>query len=237
MITNQKILSIDWDYFYPDSIPYDMGHSENHSPMLANMLWQFRVGNRNLKTGEELFEAYKPSVPDGFWETVLAHPTRMVVADSHFHIWKSVLEEGFGAQVVSMDAHHDCGYRPLKDLLDCSNWAAFGKHMYKIGRFHLYYPAWRKDAQEGRKRCRINSVHYGTLPERAEYDTVVVCRSGAWTTPWHDADFLAFVKGSGCEVEFLDDMAPRMTLADVAEARKINEGHRKLMVENGGSVV
>jgi hypothetical protein len=26
-----KILSIDWDWFYPDSMPYDWGHNEENA--------------------------------------------------------------------------------------------------------------------------------------------------------------------------------------------------------------
>jgi hypothetical protein len=198
-----RLLSIDWDYFYSDSLPYDMGHNEAYSGILANLLWTTRCNSVNLFTHESLMDAYVPSVPRGFWGKVLKNKPVIYMAESHKEIWDLLESE---IQVVSLDAHHDCGYCPIdkKSLcVDCSNWGAVGRMLGRIGSMDLYYPTWRKDTPEGflhgRKVYKPSSISYG-LPSPAEYDKVFVCRSGAWTPPWHDAAFDRFVRQSGCTI-------------------------------------
>jgi hypothetical protein len=198
-----RILSIDWDYFFPNGEPYDMGHSENHSETLAQVLWANRTSFKNILTGEDLLDAYVPTIPRGFWKKVLKSKVPVYVAESHFRMWDLIENEMF-AQVTSLDAHHDCGYKkmdPDKLCVDCSNWAAIGKQLARIGRMDLVYPAWREKAPEGNLKGRTynpTSIRY-TLPDVAEYDKIFICRSGAWTPPWHDAAFEKFVADSGCE--------------------------------------
>jgi hypothetical protein len=127
---------------------------------------------------------------------------------------------------------HDCGYHPLNDFVDCSNWGAWGIKLGFISKFNLHYPEWRKAAPEGRRRAKVSRVTYG-LPVAASYDRIFVCRSGAWTTPWHDVRFLQFLKDSGCKIEFLEDMTPRMSMKEALTAREEwNKNIKPLMEQN-----
>lgn len=212
-----RILSIDWDYFYPDSAPYDMGHNENHSPTLSMILWHTRTNSHNLLTGEPLLDAYVPTVPEDFWSKVLKNKPTILVADSHFRIWDNLLSENFNTVVTSIDAHHDCGYGPLGNRLDCGNWAAHAIKLYRIKELHIHYPAWRRTIKEPRRKVAPTSVSY-TLPEPAKYDRIFMCRSGTWTTPWHDEQFLKLIENSKCPVTFLEELPPRMSLTEAQTA-------------------
>lgn len=222
-----RILSIDWDYFFPDSQPYDMGHSENHSMILANVLWHNRTAAHNLITQEPLLETYIPTIPTKFWDIITNKPI-VTVAESHLRIWE-LIQKKFACQVTSLDAHHDCGYKKLQDYVDCSNWAAWGLEFKYIGRLDLHYPAWRRAAGEGRRQAKPTSVSY-KLPAPAPYDHIFICRSGAWTPPWFDQTFLNFVRVPNTPT-FLDDMIPRMSMEDALKARKENQAMWKKSLE------
>ncbi len=42
-----NILSIDWDYFFPDTSEYDWGHNENS--IMLDFIWSTRCISRSLK--------------------------------------------------------------------------------------------------------------------------------------------------------------------------------------------
>jgi hypothetical protein len=231
----KRVLSIDWDYFFPDSRPYDMGHSECHGQMLRDILWNTRASSVNLSTGEPLLETYVPVIPKDFWSLVIGKPGKVYVADSHFKIW-AALEPWFLSQVTSLDAHHDCGYRLQKEpYVDCSNWGFWGRRTGQIGRLDLWYPEWRRTNPEGfcgRKReYKPTTTSYG-LPAPAEYDIVFICRSGAWTPPWWDSEFLKFTQGPGSwEVNptFLETVETRGISMEQARAAREQWGELKKM--------
>ena len=193
----KRILSVDFDFFYPDSAPYDWGHSEHYSPLMANMLWHARCGNINLMSGEDALESYAPTVPEDFWARVLLNQPPAYVADSHLSIW-DVLEDQPGSSntIVSFDAHHDCGYgdyRTLVDVaeityVDCGNWGLHGKLTGRIKSLQLHYPEWRRKARETLTEVHTDlqapsKVSFGLPGKPDSYDLVFVCRSGAWTPP------------------------------------------------------
>lgn len=139
-----KILSIDWDYFFPDSMPYDWGHSESMFHLEA--IWPLRLSSVNILTGQEAFSEYAPTIPRNFWKRVVKNNPAIYLAESHATIAGMPMGN---AIITNLDAHHDCGYKPNPDL-DCGNWADYlGK---KIKEYHLCYPEWRKDDTEGPKR-------------------------------------------------------------------------------------
>ncbi|MBD3387415.1 MAG: hypothetical protein GF414_00540 [Candidatus Altiarchaeales archaeon] len=237
----KRILSVDFDYFYPDSAPYDWGHSENYSPVLANMLWHARAGNVNLMTGDDALESYRPSVPTNFWSRVLKNKPRAYIADSHVEIWDLFEDQpGSSNVVVSYDAHHDCGYgiKTPEDALkissvDCGSWGLMGKVTGRIRSLQLYYPAWRKKAPETLSEVHgIFDVPAQTkyaLPAKPEaFDLVFICRSGAWTPPWYDEEFFKFVESSGLEYEAMDEVEePRSP--DMVQAKHLAKEYRKMV--------
>src|SRR5208282_3318381 len=119
------ILSVDWDWFFPDISPYDWGVKEE-LPLFYELIWKVRATNRNLLTKAE---ALKEMVPDqnrlqSFWEKVCSNkPQTVIIAESHLLLYQFMkLERIKDASMVNFDAHHDCGYNNKNSKPDCSNW-------------------------------------------------------------------------------------------------------------------
>jgi len=126
-----KILSIDWDYFFPNSEMYDWGENENIFASFE-IIWQKRLSDLNRITKKSVLDEYKPTIPTDFWFIISNNPY-IFVADSHDYIWNFLNK----AEVYSLDAHHDCGYYLNKNKVDCGNWAHHGLSQNKIQQFHL----------------------------------------------------------------------------------------------------
>jgi len=206
-----KILSIDWDYFYPDSIDYDWGANEERDIYL-NFLWKMRVSNVNLITQVPALKEYVPKIPKDFWTGTVSNKPSLLVTDSHADIDEIIKDNSI---VVNLDAHHDYGY-DMKDKLDCGNWAQIAKEEGRIKEYHLVYPGWRLDKPEDEEhtvqhlilQTRITSISY-KLPAKQDYDIIFICRSGCWTPPWHDNKFFKFAKSSPHNSDIQYDVLPR----------------------------
>jgi hypothetical protein len=235
MGTSKRILSIDWDYFFPSTKGYDWGHSEMRA-FFYQIVWQMRLSCRDMYTGERMTSVFKPHVPRNFWSLVTNRPRSVWVADSHVNLWDR-LKNVRHAHVVSLDAHHDCGYEQPKDMVDCSNWGYWGVLTSRIEKLDLYYPEWRKDDPEGKcqtaKDFGFPNTHYG-LPEPAAYDEVFVCRSGVWCPPWYDRRFREFVRASRLKIRHMDKLSwqqrtPATLRAATAEGDLMADSFKKMM--------
>lgn len=197
-----KLLSIDFDFFFPDLFHYDWGSSE--SSFFINGLWHLRAGNRNLKTKEIAIEAVRPdeTLLRGFWEKIIdthkSTPWQIVISESHLDIMH-LLKMYPACDVLNFDAHHDLGYEDTcKNTIDCSNWAAYGLALGLINHYRLRYPSWRKEHPEGcpkEVKELVKMAEYGLPKFIREIDIIFVCRSGAWTPPWSDDKWLEFING------------------------------------------
>lgn len=187
--TIKRILSIDWDYFYPDPTWYDMGANENKS-IFMDLVWHTRCSMTN-KDGISILDHFKPEVPADFWNIVKNKPN-IYLYDSHFNIWNHLKDGKY--DVTSIDAHHDCGYHEdIGDYIDASNWALFGKILGHINNYELIYPQWRKNCEENFFHTEyIDKILY-KLPRSRNYDMIFICRSGCWTPPWYDDKLSVFV--------------------------------------------
>ena len=198
-----NVLSIDWDYFFPDLIPYDWGHSE-HIPLLLEAIWSHRASCRNYNTRERAVDVVKPDpkLINSFWKklNLACDPLHLVVSESHkdlYTILKQIKDEhNRKCTVWSFDQHHDLGY--LKDAkLDCGNWA---QHAFEDGlmkKMHLVYPAWRRETPES-GNWKTKKVTVSHLPPRGAlpqfFAVIFICRSGAWTPTWCDNRWIKFIE-------------------------------------------
>lgn len=209
-----RILSIDWDYFFPNSAFYDWGHDEK--VFFLELIWQLRLNHHNYSNGNEAFTEYTPTIPKNFWKKVIkGTPIAIIIAESHTAI--TSYPDFDNVSVTNLDAHHDCGYGSTTEL-NCGNWAT----NKGIKKYHLYYPLWRKNCRESEPVRTPDSVHYG-LPQPAEYDYVFVCRSGCWTPPWYDNKFRSWIKRSGLTIIYIDGYANRnrsLTMKKALELKK-----------------
>ena len=235
-----RILTIDWDFFFPSPIGYDWGHGE--SPLLVDLIWPLRCDHVHMSSGKEVLEHYLPDVPEGFWNIVTNRSKLpVIVGDSHAYIWYIIreidpLEDGF-VELTNIDAHHDCGYHNDDDEnVRCSNWAGVSKMVGYVEYYRLFYPEWRKEEKEGFDESlsfdhRPEEVEMGILPPPQDYDVVYVCRSGAWTPPWCDGDFRAWIESAGfkeVQTPYDEIMTTSRPPATMEEAKKVRDDFRKM---------
>jgi hypothetical protein len=208
------IISIDWDFVFPDVLDYDWGHKE--TILFLEALWQFRVGQRNLVTGA-LAEEDVVVNEDRFslLQTVVSiiFPISICIAESHASIVPFldsfvkmnpfVKDMADGMEIWNFDAHHDLGYG-TKDL-ECGNWTVHLDKILPISKYNVVYPAWRRETPEGflgDKKPRFEyAYHYSDnrkvpvwVGRIAAPILLFVCRSGAWTPPWQDKRWVEFIK-------------------------------------------
>jgi hypothetical protein len=192
-----RVLSVDWDYFFPDIAWYDWGHRE--APLFIETLWSLRCANHNLFTGERAIDAVHPD-PDllkSFWSRRISQePGALLVSESHaaLYYW---LKDWTIDELVSFDQHHDLGYPSAKGTLDCGNWAGKLLNEKRVKRFTLVYPPWRQGKKQKEtempKRKEVTVLYDKEEVPRGHYDAVFICRSGSWTPSWCDDDFIQFV--------------------------------------------
>lgn len=219
-----KLLSIDWDFFFPDSMPYDWGHNETFF-FLTDAWGMFRTDSHNQVTGEPALDAYAPTIPRQFWSRVLDKnmPSALFTAESHATIMSVIkglrsLSPKLVTSITHLDAHHDHGYENKSPSLDCGNWAAKAQAMGI--EVNLYYPEWRKALAEAKPDVKPTSIHYG-LPDPDKYLNVFVCRSGCWTPPWYDDCFKRFIASSGLNAQAQDEYVNMNRGLTLKQARKM----------------
>lgn len=214
-----NLLSVDWDYFFehkggtadPDWHLYDWGHQD--TGFFRDALWgtrasTFIANGRALPgtTGEEA----------DFWKRfTFKKGAKLYLADSHAcaasnevcgRSRRAALARWTWGQVWNYDAHHDAGYAKgqvfkaaTEGRWGCDDW--MGLYSCFTHDLHVRYPrwaAWKLEA-EPEPDCAVNrEVDDGLSPTEPDgtpvvFDSVFVCRSGAWVPPWLDEDFARFV--------------------------------------------
>jgi hypothetical protein len=206
------ILSVDWDYFFPDLLPYDWGHQE--SPIYYDFIWHSRAASHNLLTKERAIDVVKPDpkLLDRFWERVCPKaPKKLIVVESHAQIEQFITEE---STIYNFDQHHDIQYTSL-DSLDCGNWAGRAMRDNRLKKYVLVYPPWREKTPEGEPGERFlgegwresrqfpqfkeTQILFDVPADLPKFDTVFLCRSYAWTPTWSDDAWLEFAMRYLCK--------------------------------------
>jgi len=197
------VLSVDWDYFFPDQDVYDWGHTEA-SGLFYEFLWTTRPHARDIcKPDAPLaIDTMWPSGHEDFWAggpLARGHqPKKLFLAESH----RSMLDFVKGRRnlvIHNIDAHHDLGYGEGDDGSlepDCGNWAATLIRQGRVAEYHQHYPTWRKQYPESQPRFAQATFDH-SLPSGLRPDLVFACRSSCWCPPWADKDWMAFAATAG----------------------------------------
>jgi hypothetical protein len=224
-----KLLSIDWDYFFPCSDYYDWGANEENS-LFYEMVWSTRCHNKHMVTHHKVLDEYLPTVPENFWSIVKNRPP-LFIADSHLLILDVIKTIGFSEGIIhNLDAHHDYFYQYDDSVkIDCSNWGKYVLTERIAKELHLHYPKWRRQSKEDYE-LKLTSVSYD-LPDVQDYDAVFICRSSCWTPPWSDSDFDNFVVKPDFDIECLDSRLLVERHPNIQEAKVIAEQMDKIISE------
>lgn len=208
------MLSVDWDYFFPEPIGagigdkyalYYWGFSESHSPSLMDYLWHSRASTF-LSNGMEL-----PQANDEwrtFWDRFdLTGVKHLFVANSHMYAGhdrvSSVVIDRF-TKIVSFDAHHDLGYKDKVGWgkggtyeVTCEDWLRFYVDVADA-MATVVYPDWKVKAFDLESGFEADPTHVVRVFNRdfdevIKPDVVFIARSGSWVPPWCDNKFNEFV--------------------------------------------
>lgn len=173
-----------------------------------------------------------------------------------------------GMRLLHFDAHHDLGYdaatvreHDRKGVIACDDWLYWTMKGCPTLKADIIYPAWKGDEEwEHFTRPTPPWLRAGLLARvspwvwRTGNDpipwgdgqavAVHVCRSGSWSPPWHDADFLRLVaaleRATGSAARTLDDerganvLKPRAF--SLAEAQQHASVFREAMSQQRGKV-
>jgi len=216
----KRLLVVDWDYFFPVDEHgkhwglYDWGHQEGRDIFL-NRIWPIRAAG---------FKQYNLPLPmtsgeeKAFWKRFrFSKDAQLFIADSNSRAAKLEVAEDVSS-VYLFDAHHDSGYRDgaldrvLKEQrVSCEDWM-IGYYLEGAKKLDVRYPRWRHYAMQYEPKPAI-PVHRQVDDGQAvplTFHRVFICRSGAWTPPWLDERFEAFVLSCPAPlVARLDDIEKR----------------------------
>lgn len=212
----EVVLSVDWDFFFPNTEWYDWGHRE--APFYIHHIWRLRIGNYNLKTHKRAIDEMRPdpNLLRNFWNRVADIGTvrNVLVSESH-----ACAANFFGNErdlwLINFDAHHDIGYPdengPMNNCTNvyCDNWVGMLMRAGKIAKYTIVYPEWRENEKEftdnpdqlsqkmSREMKAPIDIRYGLNDISGTFykpEKIFICRSGAWTPPWADHLFNNFVR-------------------------------------------
>ena len=213
----RAMLSVDWDYFIPESNIQDWSHRE--SLLYLTTIWPTRCDwiDKTTTTGEHL--TFWHDVRKRFPEMAQRITRTVEVSDSHAWIWPTLSSVQPDA-IVLVDAHHDC-WCPKEDRREqvgCDTWGWQYLNLYPRVKIYWMRAKWSHfpapDEVSEDRVCIIESLD--ELPNDMEIWDVHACRSGCWTPPWHDAEFLEFVRASDLRIDTVqngewDPMSDRWT--------------------------
>lgn len=198
-------ISVDWDYFVPENRAWDMSHAE--SPMYMDILWQTRLA---LMDEMKVVDEAKT-----FWTWVQSWCS-LDVTD----VWVS---ESHGAAIIDpelrnvdvlvlFDQHHDCWPHKGRntDHIFCDTWVRGWLENDDTRKVIWVRPDYQppyinpersfslpKDLK--RRFTCVNRPDFNAQVlglQDVKVSAVNICRSGAWTPPWLDPQFLDFVASS-----------------------------------------
>lgn len=231
-----RLLCIDWDFWFynpldagtfedPNWQYFDWGHKEA-TFFIAGPVWDMRALTFE-RADVPLPQIHPPTGGwEEFWSRFTFAPPEGTVPDIGFPLAYAADSNAHAGtltppddslcfeSVVLFDAHHDSGYRipsfeayEEQGTFSCEDWML--EHQ-RLGTTNLEarYPAWNPNGPS-------NDLPAGVLtrqrvddgdPVDMVFDTVFVCRSGAWVPPWCDNDFEAFLDAAPFPVAWIDEM-------------------------------
>jgi len=243
-----NLLAIDWDYFFPSPMEgspttghdmfFDWGHYEN--AFMIERVWPHRavafVGN----------DLPLPMVNDE-WKSFLS---RFQFTDDvvSYYSESNMLAGGLTSpdgqpfeSVWLFDAHHDSGYHPTTlaewqatGRYSCEDWMLM--HAQDGSELHVRHPRWMSDwSQPSVKDVKvdIDRDDFGSLD--VVFDTIHLCRSGAWVPPWCDEQFFEFTEALPGDVEEIGSYAVVPREFDMENVRKMLAERQKIMAMAEGT--
>ena len=232
------ILSVDWDYFFPNTMDFDWGHRE--TVFFNEAIWSLRAGAVGILSGKAALDVMRPSGHQHFWDS-FGSPNHLIVAESHLSLLMAMRQQDVKDTVVwNVDAHHDLGYGMKEE--NCGNWAKVAFEEGRIAEYNLVYPKWRLREPENEKPPTapdgLPFEYFYGVPEITDIDVIFICRSGSWTPTWCDAAWLKFI-GHFKQWQWIwnskqyAEMALKRRSPNMIEAKRIKSEQNKVFKKLG----
>lgn len=234
------ILSVDWDYFFPDTAEFDWGHRE--TVFFNEAIWSLRASCVGLISHKPALTAMRPRKQfRTFWNSLVdaLPPDHLIVAESHLSLLAGMRQAGVrDATVWNFDAHHDLGYGMKEE--NCGNWAKVAFEEGRMAEYKLVYPQWRAGLPESADGTvhapdGLQFEYFFEMPEIEQIDVIFICRSGSWTPTWCDASWFEFIHFFKREWPWLwnmmqySEMAMKRRSPNLKEAREIRKQHAEML--------
>lgn len=262
------LVSVDFDYFVRELKSWDWGHSDENggqAGLYAYKAWYVRYVTSRIdiikETDPKIHADFEPiQLLSKFRELGLKFNdrTRMMIAESHgeaYHFFKEMQSN----VMIHLDAHHDM--YDDSDEITCGNWLA---NLTKIKRgMEIYHvvPKWEREwypnakskeemfkeissaiKNEIKQRATIRHVFFEDLPKFNQVvEGIFFCRSGSWTPPHLDQEFIdmlkVFIIGTGIlpsNIIELPLIVRNFNMKEIEETRKKFLEAEKMLREKGG---
>jgi hypothetical protein len=193
-------LSIDWDFFVREKIEWDFGHRESLLFIRPAPLWLLRYAVLDLVDETDIrkyADFYPTDILKEFEQKGLkVNGAEMFVAESHVEILYAFGKRYPARYLISLDAHHD--FNPVGDTVSCGNWARYFFERDYYEKMMFVFPKWKEYAKcefGGKISHRILCYPSWKDFPKGDYEVkrIFLCRSGAWTPPHHDDEFVKLV--------------------------------------------
>jgi hypothetical protein len=200
----RTLLTVDWDFFVPEKPEWDLSHQE--TMLHIETLWGLRVfGPTNymeiIKTdGKEI----------NFWDRIgkrfkIKKDTPIFVTESHLeahslaHFFKT-------EKVYSFDSHCDIYYSSdayalaNSETINCGCWLGMllleriVKEAVVTYSDHTNEKVQKYGLPGSLRFTKLDNLLDRPPNKQEEISAIHICRSGAWTPPWLDNDFMEFYR-------------------------------------------
>lgn len=201
-------VNVDWDFFFKEDSMWDWGHRESSLFLEAAWQWRFEqfLGSQSMG-GRDLEQFYQPNILyKSFWEELQRlgfdfSDALFLIGESNLGAWSSFANMPV-SHVYNFDFHHDVAYEDLGKRVDCGNWLGQLLREKKRLTATIVYPTKERQADEFHLPesvetligSKIQATTFRALeeaPRKVRY--LFICRSGSWTPPWADDQFLGFI--------------------------------------------
>lgn len=216
-------LNVDWDFFIREDPMWDWGHNETalFSEMMWTVrAMSFMMQGVDLdkemcpwRNGFPKPNQFMHYLQNEMGLKFQVDPADIVVGDSH-----GEASRFYGGQdlVLNFDAHHDCGYTDRKTLrkwekqehTEAGSWLWMLLKRHSLLEAHILYPKWKgwfeyegTDFTERFEANMWDRVFFDVVEPDVDFSLyknavvtgVYIARSGTWTPPWFDGDFIQFI--------------------------------------------
>lgn len=225
-----SLLSIDWDYFISAENQQVVSSIENERTIVDEWYKRYFQSKNNGVDIRKYFQL--SNEVETFWDKIkqifrIDGNTKVYISDSH-ELSFDIAKKFNCDEVYLFDAHSDLGYGGLSSLnfeVNCANWLGHLLKQKQVTKANIIYSPYTKERPEYFKQMnklfKINYLKFKDLHNEVSTKVIHICRSGAWSPPWFDKDFIRFVKALGIPFKVVNCPIRRWKTKNLTLADKI----------------